>query len=199
VRAALALIAVWIPGAAHAQEDEFVDEPAPPPLYVAELRQPGRAVLGLDFGIGMVDAVCGGCYAEGGLSLDVFAGVQVTRRVAFLADAWSLVHLIPVDGGRTGVATLALATAAARVWVIPRLWLQAGAGGGWFVVAGSPDADGVDFGPGAAFAVGGELGHQRCSGIDLSIRMGGAGIPDDDTRDRVLLYNVAAVVGFHWN
>lgn len=196
---ALALIAVSLmAGTAHAQDDEFVDEPPPPPLYVAELRQPGRAVLGLDFGIGTVDAVCSGCYAEGGLSLDVFAGVQATRRVAVLAEAWSLIHLIALDGDRTGVATLALATAAARVWVIPRLWIQAGAGGGWFMVAGT-DEDGVDVGPAAAFAVGGELGHQRCSGIDLSIRMGGAGIPDDDTGDRVLVYNVAAVVGFHWN
>jgi hypothetical protein len=202
VRAALPVIALLLSArtAAAQEEEELVDEKPPPPVYVAELRQPARAVLGLDFGIGMVDPVCAGCYAEGGLSLGVFAGVQATRRVAVLAEGWSLVHLIATDGDQTGVATLALATAAARVWVMPRLWIQAGAGGGWLLVAGSPgDADGVDFGPAAALAIGGEPGHRRCSGIDLSIRIGGATIPDDDGGDRVLIYNLAAMVGFHWN
>jgi hypothetical protein len=192
---------------AHDPDDEdVVHEPPPPPPYVARLRPPGRAVIGLDFGLGMLDAVCGGCYAEGGISLDGFAGAQVSRRVALLADAWSLAHLIAADDGGGGVAAHAIATAAARVWIVPRLWVQAGLGGGWLLVAGGGDDGGAEFGPAAMFAVGGELGHRRWSGIDLSVRMGGSKVRvsrgeggASDSDESVLLYSLAAVVGFHWN
>ena len=186
-------------------DEDVVHEPAPPPPYVARLRPPGRAAFGLDFGIGMLDAVCSGCYAEGGISLDGFAGAQLARRVALLADAWSVFHLLASDVGGGGVAAHAIATAAARVWIVPRLWLQAGAGGGWLLVAGGGSDDGVDFGPAAMFAVGGELGHKPTSGIDLSVRIGGsrmrAGRRENGATsgESVLLYSVAAVVGFHWN
>jgi len=188
--------------AAPADAQELVHEPEPPPVYVAELRAPARAVLGLDFGIGMLDALCDGCYAEGGLSLDLFGGVQVARRVALLADAWGLLHLVATDDDQSGIAALALATAGARVWIIPRLWLQAGVGAGALLIAGSGADDGADFGPGLLLAVGGEPGHKRWSGIDLSLRIGATWLTDasaSEGDDRVLFYGVAAVVGYHWN
>lgn len=200
-------MAAW-PGAALAQgEAEDADEIAAlEPIYVAELRTPGRLVIGFDFGIGFIDATCGGCAPVGGLSLDGFAGVQVARRVALLAEVWTINHLLPTedDGDRQGIAIHALNTAAARVWLIPRLWLQAGAGLGWFNI--TADRDGFLFGPTAMIAVGGEPGHKRCSGIDLSLRIGGTRVRDDSGDDadsgaagHMLLYSAVAVVGYHWN
>lgn len=188
-------------------DEDVVHEAPPPPVYVARLRAPGRAVVGLDFGIGVLDAVCSRCYAEGGISLDGFAGAQLAPRVALVVDAWSLFHLIAADSGAPGVAAHAIATAGARVWLVPRLWVQAGLGGGGLLVSGGGDGDsGADFGPAAMFAVGGELGHKQFSGIDLSIRIGGsrvrAGRDDTDgagSGDRVLIYSAAAVAGYHWN
>ncbi len=207
--AAALLLAVSIaaPRAAaqEPEEDDVVNEPPPPPVYVAELRAPWRAVLGLDFGLGMLDAVCDGCYAEGGISLNGFGGAQLTPRLALLADAWALMHLIAGDMNDTGAAAHGLATAGARVWIIPRLWVQAGIGAGGLFVGGAGDQDGVDLGPAAMIAVGGEPGHRRSSGIDLSIRIGAtrlAGEPgeaDSGGGDAVLLYSIAAVVGYHWN
>src|SRR6185503_9419632 len=90
-------------------------------VYVAELRAPGRLVIGFDFGIGFIDATCGGCYVRGGLSLDGFAGVQVARRVALLADVWTINHLLSTDDQeRSGIAIHAIQAAAARVWIRPR-------------------------------------------------------------------------------
>lgn len=181
-----------------AAAQDYVDEEEPAPVYVAELRTPGRAVLGLDFGIGVLDAVCSGCYAEGGVSLDFFAGVQVARRAALVADGWALTHLIATDSDQSGIATLAIATAGPRVWLAPRFWIQGGVGGGWLLVSGAGSGDGAEFGPGAMLAAGGEPGHKRCSGIDLSLRMGGIR-GSDDAGDPLLLYSIAAVVGYHWN
>jgi hypothetical protein len=209
--AALLVAVVAVPRASAQErqpagdEDEIVNEPQPPPLYVAALRQPGRPVIGLDFGIGTLDAVCSGCYAEGGVSLDVFGGAQLTRRVALLADAWALMHLIAEDMNESGVAAHAMATAGARVWIIPRLWVQAGVGAGCLAVIGTGADNGVDGGPAGMLAVGGELGHERTSGIDLSVRIGAtrlagdAASTDPDDGGAVLLYSIAAVVGFHWN
>ena len=206
VAAALALVLGGVVPAARAQEAEgaaaeeevyVVDEDPPPPVYTAELRLPGRLVIGFDFGIGLIDAVCSGCASIGGLSLDSFAGVQVTRRVAILGDVWGMFHLLATDGEETGVATHALATAGSRVWITPRFWLQGGLGGGLFSSGGRGEG-GSSLGPAAVLAIGGEPGHQRCSGIDLSLRVGGT-LFGDDEEGRAFLYNVAAVVGYHWN
>jgi hypothetical protein len=170
-------------------------------VYVAELRAPGRLVIGFDFGIGFIDATCGGCYPRGGLSLDGFAGVQVARRVALLADVWTINHLVARDdqSQESGIAIHSLDTAAARVWIIPRLWVQAGGGLGWFNI--TADRDGFLFGPAAMIAVGGEPGHKRCRGTDLSLRIGGTRVRDDseDSAGHMLIYSATAVVGFHWN
>lgn len=209
--AALLIAVVAVPRAAAqerqpaGEDDDVVRGPPPPPIYVAALREPGRRVVGLEFGIGMLDAVCGGCYAEGGLSLSGFGGAQLTRRVALLADVWALMHLIAEDMNESGVAAHALATAGARVWIIPRLWVQAGIGAGGLVVTGTSADNGLDAGAAGMLAVGGELGHERSSGIDLSLRIGAtrlAGEPgstDEDDGGAALLYSIAAVVGFHWN
>ena len=194
-------LVVGAPGAAHAQGEAEDAEEALEPIYVAELRLPGRLVIGFDFGIGFVDATCGGCYPIGGLSIDGLAGVQLSGRVALLADVWMVNHLLPSGEEESGIAIHALQTAAARVWLAPRFWLQGGAGLGWFNV--TADRDGFLFGPAAMIAVGGEPGHKRCSGIDLSLRIGGSIVRDESpgasSGDRMLLYSAAAVVGYHWN
>jgi len=200
--AAAVAILVALAGTARAQDEADDAEDLSEPVYVAELRPPGRLVIGFDFGIGFIDATCGGCYPRGGLSLDGFAGVQVSRRVAILADVWTINHLVARDdqAKESGIAIHALQTAAARVWIVPRLWLQAGGGLGWFNI--TADRDGFLFGPAAMIAVGGEPGHRRCNGIDLSLRIGGTRVRDtgdEDTVGHMLLYSATAIVGFHWN
>jgi hypothetical protein len=185
---------------ARAQDEAEEEDDLSEPVYVAELRQPGRLVIGFDFGIGFIDATCGGCYPRGGLSLDGFAGVQVARRVAILADVWTVNHLLAADDPQgSGIAIHAIQAAAARVWIVPRLWVQAGGGLGWFNITG--DHDGFLFGPAAMIAVGGEPGHKRCGGVDLSLRIGGTRVRADseDAGDHMLLYGATAVVGYHWN
>lgn len=166
--------------------------------YLADFRRPWRLVIGFDFGIGVIDLVCAGCHSLGGLHVDVFAGVQVARRVALLAEVWSLVHLLPADDPDNGLAAHTLATAGSRVWVAPRLWVQAGGGIGRFTAEqAGPNEE--EHGPAAVLAVGGEPGHRWCSGIDLSLRAGGTLVDGGDAAGRVFLYNIGAAVGFHWN
>lgn len=197
--AALVLLALAADARAQGEAEEAED--LSEPVYVAELRPPGRLVIGFDFGIGFIDATCGGCYPRGGLDIDGFAGVQVSRRVALLADIWTLDHLLATDEQerRSGIAIHAIQAAAARVWLQPRLWVQAGAGLGWFNI--TADRDGFLVGPAAMIAVGGEPGHRRCSGTDLSLRIGGTRVRDesDGSGGHMLIYSAAAVVGFHWN
>jgi hypothetical protein len=192
------LLAPRSAGAQETDDDKELARLLEEEAYVAELRQPGRLVVGFDFGIGFIDATCGGCYPRGGLSLDGFAGVQVARRLALLADVWTVNHLVARDdqARESGIAIHAVQTAAARVWIVPRLWVQAGGGLGWFNITG--DHDGFLFGPAAMIAVGGEPGHKRCNGIDLSLRIGGTRVRDD-AGDHMLLYSATAVVGYHWN
>jgi hypothetical protein len=197
-----ALLALAAPTAGAQEQSEDDKELArllAEEVYVADFRLPGRLVIGFDFGLGFIDATCNGCYPRGGLSLDGFAGVQVARRVALLADIWTVNHLLPTDQERSGIAIHAVNTAAARVWLIPRFWVQAGAGLGWFNI--TADRDGFLFGPTAMIAIGGEPGHRRCGGIDLSLRIGGTSVRDevDESGGRMLLYSATAVVGYHWN
>jgi hypothetical protein len=193
-------ILVALASTAHAQDEAEDAEDLSEPVYVAELRPPGRLVIGFDFGIGFIDATCGGCYPRGGLSLDGFAGVQVARRIALVADVWTVNHLLATDDQqRSGIAIHAVQSAAARVWIMPRLWVQAGGGLGWFNI--TADRDGFLFGPAAMIAVGGEPGHKRCSGTDLSLRIGGTRVRDEseDGGGHMLIYSATAVVGWHWN
>lgn len=175
---------------------EVTEDPEP---YLADFRLPGRLVIGFDFGIGAFDLTCADCAGKGALHVDVFAGVQVSRRVAVLAEGWSMLHLLPTDEqDHTGLAAHTIGTAAARVWVMPRLWLQAGAGVGWLTRDQGGDHVGIH-GPAAVVAIGSEPGHKLCSGIDLSLRIGGTSIDIGGDVGRTLLYSIGAAVGFHWN
>ena len=213
-RAGTGVLVAWCllaPGGASAQEESPADPgPAPPvepaaeelpteedlePVYVADFRIPWRLVIGFDFGIGIIDATCGNCYALDALVIDAFAGVQVAPRFALLADLWSSVHLLATDGRDRGVAGHTIATLASRAWIVPRLWVQLGGGSGWLATTGERRSSG----PAAVLAVGGEPGHKLCRGVDMSLRLGGTLLEDEVTEGRTLLYSVAAVVGFHWN
>ena len=198
---ALALVAGGV-GSARA-EDNVVYGEEPPEVYVPELRSAPRKLIGFDFGIGVYDAFCGGCNLTGGLSAGFSAGLQVTTRLAAVGDIWSLLHLLPVDDpAERGFTAHTLATAAARVWVQPTVWVQAGAGAGFLSILGANDD--LIYGPAGTIAVGGELKHRPGSGIDVSLRIGTSWFPLDDDEMPVgvvdeLVYNVAGTVGYHWN
>jgi hypothetical protein len=180
-------------------EDEdhgVVDEEPPPELYVAELRPGGRLFGGFEFGLGRYDPVCTDCSSEGGLALGLELGVQLGPRLGLSLDAWSVLHLRPVDD-EDGVQLLghSQATVAAKVWLTPSHWVRAGAGVGGFHVHGG---DGFRaLGPALAVAFGHELLHRPWRGVDLVVRAGGSWV--DDAGERVLIYSLGGLVGFHWN
>jgi hypothetical protein len=130
------------------------------------------------------------------VSADVFSGAQIAARVAVLADAWSLIHLLPQDAPEErGFTTHSLATLGARVWILPTLWLQAGVGVGFLTVVG-PSED-VAIGPAAMVVIGRELRHQPRNGIDISARLGASRFEDEGQHD--IFYTLSGVVGYHWN
>ena len=198
--------AALAPGVASAQDDprpvaevpasEVPHEPEP---YLAELRLPWRPVIGFDFGIGVMDLVCSGCSSRGSLHVDLFGGVQVSPRVALLAEVWSMLHLLASDeNDDSGLTAHTITHAGARVWLAPRLWVQGGAGMGLFTADQGDDHVRVR-GPAAAIAIGSEPGHRPCSGIDISLRVGGTRVDLGGEVGHTLLYSVGAAVGFHWN
>lgn len=200
---ALGVAAVAGGGGSARAEDNVVYEKEPEEAYVPELRNAPRKLIGFDFGIGIYDAFCGGCNLTGGLSVGFSAGLQVTSRLAAVGDLWSLLHLLPVDDpAERGFTAHSLATASARVWVLPTLWVQAGGGAGFLSILGARDD--LIVGPAGTVAVGGELKHRPGSGIDVSLRIGTSWFPadeDDMSAGLVdeLVYNVAGAVGYHWN
>lgn len=187
--------------AADGDSSKYVSDPADPdlePVYVADYRAPGHLAIGFDFGVGVLGGTCSGCdRGLGGLALDVFAGAQLTPRLAVVGDLWTIIHLLPADSADSrGVATHTFATAAARFWALPELWLQAGVGGAAFRVDGSRE-DQSDLAPAFAVSIGGEVEHRPTRSIALTARLG-VGRYEDDDGSPTTLYNIAAVVGWHW-
>ena len=185
---------------AHAQSGVYVIDPADPDdasAYIPQLREPTRLVIGFDFGLGVIGATCGGCVKDlGGIGADVYVGALVTRRLALIAEVFSIAHVLPVDDpNERGLVVHSLALASARFWATPQFWLQSGIGGGWYFSSGDDDA----LAPAASFAIGGEIDHQVDGGIDLSVRigLGRYGHPDGNP-GKTFLYSVAGVVGWHW-
>ncbi len=183
-----------------ADEIEWEDE-EPPPLYIAELRKPGRLVLGFGIGVGAFDALCDGCRVVGGLSIDVFGGWQLTSRIAVGAEVFSLLHVLATDGNRSGFASHTSMTASARVWLVPKLWISVGVGAGMFAVVTSDDSDTAAFGPGAQIGFGGETDHGPTRGIDLAVRFCATVLDDGSVSgmDKTLAYSLAGVIEWHWN
>lgn len=191
---------IYVPGQPQPEQAEPEQEPDElPEIYVAELRPGGRGLAGVDFGIGIMDPVCGGCSSLGGVGLNLFGGYQLVRRVAILAELAGLFHLLPTDGERSsgGLLTHGSATAAARVWLLPRLWLQAGGGVAVLTNFGDNSADKA-WSPAIRMAVGGEPGHKPHGGIDISLHLTGAVFRLDEP-GRVPLYDAVIMVGYHWN
>jgi hypothetical protein len=195
-----AAVAAALGSAAAARADAYVIDPgaedgdAP---YVPELREPVRFAIGFDVGLGSLDGVGGGYAAKGGIAVDAWSGALVTRRLAVLGELFAVLHLLPADTAEDrGLLWHGFLTAAARTWLTPQLWLQAGAGLG-ILRAEVRGPDDAAYAPGVTFAIGGEVDHAPTRGIDLSVRAGAARYEDDDG-SRVTFYDLAAVVGWHW-
>lgn len=198
--AAVALIAVA--GSARAGGGTYVSDPASNAsgdAYEAELREPVRFVIGFDFGLGVLGGLCDECDRSlGGVGVDVYSGVQITRRLALLADVTGVVHLLPADDPDSrGFASHTLVTAAARFWIVPELWLQWGVGAGLYRVEVRRNNDTTEIAPGTSFAIGRELDHKPDRSVNLSVRIG-LGRYTDDEVGKITLYNIAAVVGWNW-
>jgi hypothetical protein len=201
--AAVALLAVVGLGGATAgaqPSGTYVSDPLEeaqrPPPPEAGFRTPPGFVIGFDVGIGVLGGFCDECRSTlGGASLDLFSGALIGRRIAVLADLWSLMHLLPADSDERGVVAHTMATVGAQVWLTPALWVRGGIGAGLFSVMARGD-DEHSMGPAAAVAVGNELQHLSGSSIDVSIRLGGG--RHEYAGDPALLYDLSAQVGWHW-
>lgn len=188
-------------GPARADRGTYVSDPATEdlePPYIAELRAPVRMVLGFDVGLGIIGATCVECErALGGLHVNVYGGALVMPRVAVLVDVSTLAHLLPVDDDTKGVYTSTLALAAARVWLTPTVWAQAGAGVHLLGLTKSGE-DAYELVPGLGLALGNEVGHRPSSGIDAAVRIGAGRHHDDDVDEDYTVYSIAASIGWHW-
>jgi hypothetical protein len=164
-------------------------------FHIPTLRTATRLALGFDLGVGIFDGTCEPCRYLGGLSLDAYAGVLVTPRLAILAELWTLAHVLPSDGESTGLAFHSFAAVQGRLWMLPELWMAAGLGAGALSVFA--DDGGTQVGPALLLAVGAEVDHRPDRGIDLALRLGVSFLEDADGRS-FELYQVAATVGWHW-
>ncbi len=191
------LVAALAAPAAAQSSGTYVSDPAQPheDLYLPELRDPTRFMIGFDFGLGVVGGFCDECDRSlGGLAVDFYSGALVTRRLAVLGEIYAVLHLLPSDNEQDrGLVSHTFLTAAARFWAGPQFWLQAGVGASTFRVDGD---DVTDYAPAVTFAIGGEIGHKPDRGIDLSARFGFGRYDDDGSG--ITLYNIGAVVGWHW-
>jgi hypothetical protein len=191
-------------GSAASDSGTYVSDPADEsdldPLIVPVFRTPPNFAIGFDVGVGVFGGLCEGCdRGVGGLSVGVLGGAQIARRIAVLADLWSIMHLLPVDDPEHGVVAHTFATAALHVWATPVLWVRAGAGAGMFSLTSNLE-DSYDFGPGITASVGGEALHRPDSAIAIMLRFGAGRYATDDggADDHVWLYNLAATVGWQW-
>jgi len=200
VPAVIVALSLSAAGVARAGDDKYVIDPGESvtePLYIADFRPPTRFVIGFDFGLGVLGGLCQDCdRALGGLAVDVFSGEQITRRIAVLGDLFSVLHLLPSDEpDERGPATHTFASAAMRFWATPELWLQGGLGGAAYRVDSSQTDS--HYGPAVTLSVGGEMDHHPDKTVSLAARLGFAFYDDGDGGTQTL-YNIAAVVGWHW-
>jgi len=198
--AAVVALALLGPATARAQDDDsdgvYVVDPALEPkgeAYVPELRTAPRFAFGFDGGVGSFS--CSGCSNDRftGLSVDVFTGAQLARRLALLVRGWGVFTYRPEGSRNAGWVIVDFNTVEARLWVTPTLWVDAGAGPALLV--STVGVDGLtEVAPGFTLAVGGELEHRPNRGIELSLRLGYAAFDDDSAGG---LWTVAAAVGLH--
>ena len=187
-----AVLTIVDPGTALAQSSVDDDE-----IYVPELRTSGRTLIGAGAGIGFFDGVCGGCRGRGGLALELYGGWQFHPRVALILDVWSTVHFLPADGNNPGITGYTAVTASVQTWITPIVFTRLGAGGGAAYLVSKRD-DVFDPGPSLSLTVGGELGHRKRTGVDLSIRIAGGPINRREIIDSVF-YSLAAMISYHRN
>ncbi len=195
VAAATWLLVLTSTQMASAEDDyEFVDLDD---IHVPELRTPPRLIIGAGGGLGGINGFCDECRLLGAAAFEVYAGWKFHRRVAVLFDSWTTVHFLPADGKNPGFTGTLANTFALQTWITPVVFVRAGLGiGGLWVM--SSDVDEYDHGPAISLVVGGELGHRKNSGIDLSLRFSGGPAQYSDP-SAPFLYSFAAVITYHRN
>jgi hypothetical protein len=182
----LAALAALAPAAARAQPVSA--------YYEDQIALRDGLTIGVGLGVGHLE--CGGAGCDGvteAAGADVHLGAMLTPRLAIVAELWAMGH----RADRVDI-THTLATLGAQVWLLPRLWVRAGAGvahadfGFGGALADVPDR--TETVPGAVAGVGLELVTSRGFALDLQLR-GGSGLYDDgDTR----VHDVALSLGMSW-
>lgn len=174
-------------------------QPAPPSAYQP---RPARQGLMIGFGLGGGELSCedvstsgsGPCdgVTEAG-SIDAHLGIMLSPRLAIMGDIWAMGH---TEDQLTVSQTIT--TAAAQLWLTPRLWIKGGIG----VAHARFNYDGVivevesssETVPAGMLAVGYELMHRPRFALDVQLK-GGTGIYDEgDTQ----AHNAALSVGLNW-
>jgi len=96
-----------------------------------------------------------------------------------------------------GVAGYTAVTVAAQTWITPIVFTRVGLGLGAASIV-SKVANTFEPGPAVSVTVGGELGHRKRSGIDLSIRLSGGPV-DSSQIGESIFYSLAAMISYHRN
>lgn len=180
---------------AHAQGVVVNDHRAPEVEPVVVIEDQTRSGLTIGGGLGFGHIACEGVdcsgYNEAG-GFDVHIGSMIAPGAAVLLDIWGMAHQEDRATFRQGIATAAL-----RVWALPRLWIQGGVGAAqaeW-----DYDADVIEFEsrsetvPAVVGAIGVELLASPSFGLDVALRAG-TGLYEDDVRVR----NVSLGIGLNF-
>ena len=166
-------------------------------IHIPELRSPPRLLVGAGGGLGFLNGTCDDCRSLGGIALEFYVGYKFHRRVALLFDTWTTAHFLPADSDNPGVTGYVVGTAAVQAWITPIVFVRAGVGLGALAVS-SRRSDVFDHGPGMSLVVGGEIGHRKNSGIDLSARFSGGPSQYSDF-SAPLFYTIGFVITYHRN
>ncbi len=165
--------------------------------YSNEARVEKRLLVGLFTGGGTAFDSKDDCELSGCLAVDAQIGRFVTPRLALLLDASAM---SPAEK-ESSTAMHHVETIAARLWALPRLWLEVGAGIGsdhhrrevvdalGQVVALAPDPH---LAPAAVVAAGFEIVHAPTYTLDVQLRAAGT---IEDAHHTAF---VSAVIGFTW-
>jgi len=192
---ALGLGAVLVGGAIASAQPQPYEPPAYQPAKVRK-----GITLGASLGVGELSCEdesangsgpCDGVTEAG--SIDGHVGIMLSPRLAIMGDVWAMGHS---ENDLTMSQTIT--TAAAQLWLTPRLWIKGGLGFAHarfsydtgFVELES-ESDTV---PAGIVGIGYELIHRPNFALDLALKAGTGIYRDDQTR----AHNVAVTIGANW-
>ena len=187
------LVCLLVPAIAAAQPPPSAMPPPAPQLERGGIMA-GAGLWGGNISCKSTSGGCGDSFRKaGGLNLAV--GYGFTPRIAALLDFW----VMGSSENDVGI-TYAVTTINVRFWLVPILWVQAGAGAGHAIVNVGPFAARGDDVPCGELAAGLEIVRSRTWMLDVEAKVAqGSTTNDGSGNDDVTTGRAVGVgVGFTW-